>query len=146
MPDQKVEFSSVNEELQEAYRATNYNVLGPPSFTLKIGVESPDIANLYRDYDVSTAAFLTACNPFSAPTPEHENELKQQQLEERLHELSVSFLQGMGEDPSGEWAGETSLLALGISREAATRLGNDFRQNAIVWISADRIPELIFLK
>ena len=104
MPDQKVEFSSVNEELREAYGATNYNVLGPPSFTLRIGVESPDIANLYRDYDVSTAAFLTACNPFSAPTPEHENKLKQQQLEERLHELSVSFLQGMGEDPSGEWS------------------------------------------
>ena len=146
MSDQQVEFSSVNEELREAYRATNYNVLGPPPFTLRIGVESPDIANLYRDYNVSTAAFLTACNPFSSPTLEHENKLKQQQLEERLHELSVSFLQGMGEDPSGGWAGESSLLALGISREAATRLGNDFRQNAIVWISADRFPELIFLR
>jgi len=144
--DQHVEFSSVIEELREAYRATNYNVLGSPSFTLRIGVESPDIANLYREFDVSTAAFLTAYNPFSALTPEHENALKQQQLEERLHELSVSFLQGMGEDPLGEWAGEPSVLALGISREAATRLGNDFRQNAIVWISADRIPELIFLK
>ena len=76
MLDQQVEFSSVNEELREAYGATNYNVLGPPSFTLRIGVESPDLANLYRDYDVPTAAFLTACNPFSAPTPEHQNELK----------------------------------------------------------------------
>ena len=146
MSDQRPEFSVVNEQLREAYGATNYNVLGPPSFTLRIGVESPDIANLYRDYDVSTAAFLTACNPFSAPTPKNENKLKQQQLEERLHELSVSFLQGMGEDPSGGWAGEPSLLALGISREAATRLGNDFRQNAIVWTSLDRVPELIFLK
>ena len=63
MPDQKVEFSSVNEELREAYGATNYNVLGTTSFTLRIGVESAEIANLYRDYDVSTAAFLTACNP-----------------------------------------------------------------------------------
>ena len=146
MSGQQVEFSSVNEELREAYRATNYNVLGLTSFTLRIGVVSGEIANLYRDFDVSTAAFLTACNPFSAPIPEQENELKQQQLEERLHELSVSFLQGMGEDPLGEWAGEPSFLALGISREAATRLGNDFRQNAIVWIDADRIPELIFLK
>ncbi len=146
MSDQRPEFSSVDEELRESYGATNYNVLGTTSFTLRIDVESADIANLYRDYDVSTAAFLTAYNPFSAPTPEHENELKQQQLEERLHELSVSFIQGMGEGPSGEWAGEPSVLALGISREAATRLGNDFRQNAIVWIDADRIPELIFLK
>ena len=146
MSDQRPEFSVVNEQLREAYGATNYNVLGTTSFTLRIGVESADIANLYRDYDVSTAAFLTACNPFSAPTPKNENKLKQQKLEERLRELSVSFLQGMGEDPSGEWAGEPSVLALGISREAATRLGNDFRQNAIVWIDADRIPELIFLK
>ena len=101
MSDQQVEFSSVNEELREGYRATNYNVLGPPPFTLRIGVESADIANLYRDYNVSTAAFLTACNPFSSPTLEHGNMLKQQQLEERLHELSVSFLEGMGEDPLG---------------------------------------------
>ena len=50
MPDQKVEFSSVNEELREAYGATNFNVLGPPSFTLRIGVESPDIANLYQGH------------------------------------------------------------------------------------------------
>ena len=146
MSDQRPEFSVVNEQLREAYGATNYNVLGTTSFTLRIGVESADIADVYRDNDVSTAAFLTACNPFSVPTPEHENELKQQQLEERLHELSVSFLEGIGENSSGEWAGEPSVLALGISRETATRLGNDFWQNGIVWIDADRIPELIFLK
>jgi hypothetical protein len=145
MSEQNIKIVSVNEELQEAYRATNYNVLGSASFTLRIGVESPEIANLYRNYDVTTAAFLTACNPFSTPTPEHENDLNQQQLEERLHELSVGFLTGMGEDPSGEWAGEPSVLALGISREAAVSLGNEFRQNAIVWIGEDRSPELIFL-
>ena len=146
MSDQQVYFSSVTEELREAYRGTNFNVLGPTSFTLRIGVESLEIANLYRNCDVFTAAFLTACNPFSSLTPEHENDLKNQQLEERLHELSVSFLKGMGEDPSGEWAGEPSVLALGISRGVAISLGNEFRQNAIVWIGADHIPELILLK
>ena len=58
MSDQQVEFSSVNKELRDSYGATNYNVLGPPSFTLRIGIESPKIANLYRDYNVSTAAFF----------------------------------------------------------------------------------------
>ena len=97
---------------------------------------------------IEHSAFSKLASFTSSAIKEYKNnqKLKQQQLEERLHELSVSFLQGMGEDPSGEWAGETSLLALGISREAATRLGNDFRQNAIVWISADRFPELIFLR
>ena len=72
MSDQRVEFSSVKEKLRKVYEATNYNVLGITSFTLRIGVESADIANLYRNYDVSTAAFLTACNPFSAPTPQYQ--------------------------------------------------------------------------
>jgi hypothetical protein len=48
--------------------------------------------------------------------------------------------------PAMDLFGETSVLALGISRDTAARLGKEFRQNAIVWIGTDRIPDLIFLQ
>ena len=146
MSENEIGFSSVASELKEAYRATHFNVLEPASFTLRIGSQSRDLSNLYQNYNISTAAFITAWNPFSNPTPEHENARMQRRLEKRLHELSIAFFPGMGEDPSGEWPGEPSVLALGVSREAAIGLGREFRQNAIVWIDADCIPDLLFLR
>ena len=58
----------------------------------------------------------------------------------------AAVLPGIGVAPPGHWPGEPSVLALGISRDTAARLGNEYRQNAIVWIGADRIPVLIFLQ
>jgi hypothetical protein len=138
--------SSVDDELREAYRSTHFNVLEPAPFTLRIEEQSQDLADLYRDYDVCSAAFLTAWNPFSEPIPQQENDRAQRQLERQLHMLAVAALSGIGEDASGQWPGEPSVLALGISRETAISLGNEYRQNAIVWIGADRIPELVFLQ
>ena len=146
MSERKIEFSSVAEEFRETYRSTHFNVLEPARFTLRIGVPSQGLANLYREHDVSIAAFLTAWNPFSKPTTRQENDRAQRQLERQLHMVAVAVLPGVGEDASSEWPGEPSVLALGISRETAIRLGNEFRQNAIVWIGADRIPELILLQ
>jgi len=146
MPERKAEFSTVADELREAYRSTQFKVLEPARFTLRIGEPSRDLANLYREHDVSTAALLTAWNPFSEPTPQQENDRAQRKLERQLHMLAVAVVRGVGEDATGQWPGEPSVLALGISREAAISSGNEFRQNAIVWIGADRIPELVFLQ
>lgn len=146
MSERKVEFSTVADELREAYQSTQFKVFEPTRFTLRIGEPSRDLANLYREHDVTTTAFLTAWNPFGEPTPQQENHRAQHQLERQLHMLAVTVLPGVGEDATGQWPGEPSVLALGISREAAISLGNEFRQNAIVWIGADRIPELVLLQ
>jgi hypothetical protein len=37
-------------------------------------------------------------------------------------------------------------LILGLDLEAARTLGNRMEQNAIVWIGADAVPELVLLK
>jgi len=146
MLERKVEFSSVADELREAYRTTLFNVLEPTPFTLRIGEQSQDLAHLYRHYNACVAAFLTAWNPFSDPASQQENDRAQRQLERQLHMLAVTVLPGIGEDASGQWPGEPSVLALGISRETAKSLGNEYRQNAIVWIGTDCIPELVFLQ
>ena len=135
----------VSDELREAYRSTHFRVLEPTLFTLMIGEPSQNIASLYLDYKVSSAAFLTAWNPHSELTAQHVNERAQRQLEKKLNELSITVFPGVGEDVSGKWLGEQSALALGISLNVAKWVGKEFRQNAIVWIGADYIPELIFL-
>ena len=145
MIEQKTVFSSVADELREAYRSAHFNVLEPSPFTLRIGEASQELAGLYRDYNISTAAFLTAWNPYSETTAQHANEFAQNQLQLKLDKFAAAVLSAIGEDASGRWPGEPSVLALGISREQAIRLGNDFRQNALVWIDADYVPELVFL-
>ena len=142
----RAEFSTVSEELREAYRATHFNVVEPKPFTLRIGAFSPDLLALYDAHDVSTAAFLTAWNPFSVETARHDNEAAQKSLLERLEEMQTVVFSGIGEDASGQWPGEPSILALGISRDQAMQLGNEFQQNAIVWIGADCVPGLVFLR
>ena len=142
----EAEFSTVSEELREAYRSTHFNVLEPKPFTLRIGESSPDLLELYHVHDVSSAAFLTAWNPFSVETARHDNEAAQKRLLERLEEMQTVVFSGIGEDASGQWPGEPSILALGISRDQAMQLGNEFQQNAIVWIGADCVPGLVFLR
>ena len=145
MTTPKTKLSSVTNELREAYRSTHFNVLEPKQFTLRIDVFSHELAVLYREHDVSTAAFLTAWNPYSETTAQPENERAQKHLLVSLGEIGATVLAGIGEDASGQWPGEPSALALGISRDQAVLLGNEFKQNAIVWAGDNCIPELVFL-
>ena len=60
--------------------------------------------------------------------------------------MGVTFLAGLGEDPSGVWPGEPSVLVLGMSRSEAERIGREFGQLAIVWSAESAIPELVALR
>jgi hypothetical protein len=146
MKKQEPDIPVVAFELIEAYRSTHFNVLGPRPFTLKVGEFSRDLKELYKEHGVSSAAFLTAWNPYSELTAQSENEAAQQRLEKILEQRSFEICRGVGIDVSGGWLGEPSVLVLGISQEDAAWLGNEFRQNAIVWIGSDSIPDLIFLR
>ena len=134
------------EGLISAYRATRYRVFTSPDFELAVGQRSNALADLYRTHAVNSAAFLTAWNPEGNLQNETANREAFARLQERVASHSVKVVAGFGEDPDGAWAGEESLLALGLSREAARDIGTQFRQNAIVWAGADAVPELILLR
>ena len=134
------------ESLISAYRATRYRVFANPDFELAVGQRSNALADLYRTHAVSSAAFLTAWNPEGNLQNETANREAFALLLERVASLSVKVIAGFGEDPDGAWAGEESLLALGLSREAACEIGVEFRQNAIVWAGPDVVPELVLLR
>lgn len=134
------------ESLIIAYRATRYRVFATPDFDLAIGQRSEVLEELYRKHAVTSAAFLTAWNPEGNLQDEAFNRAAFARLRERVALNASEVIAGFGEDPDGVWAGEESLLALGLSREAACEIGTEFTQNAIVWAGADAVPELILLR
>jgi hypothetical protein len=134
------------DRLHAAYLATHYKVLLPGKiFTFRIAHHSPQLQTLHQSHRVNCSAFLTAWNPFSETISAQENRLAQQALLNDLHNLNIPCVPGIGVDPTSQWPGEESLLALGLPRDVAIRLGKKYRQNALVWAGSDSVPELIFL-
>ena len=139
--------SRVAPTLIAAYRATNYCVNGVfPPFLLRVDEANSDLAACHRLRGVDCSAFLTAWNPGSRPMSDEDNELAQERLRSTLEERGYALLEGLGVDPTGQWAGEESFLVLGIGREAACEIGREFRQHGIVWSGADAVPHLVMLE
>ena len=141
-----LDYSIISQETIAAYEATHFRVLGEPTFVLKIGQPSAPLRQLYKEYGCTSATFITAWNPRSVRTSDANNTAAQTQLERDLTERSIPFIAGIGKDPAGQWPGEPSVLALGLSRDAAMAIGVRFQQNAIVWASIDANPQLVLLR
>lgn len=133
--------------LIKAYQCTNYSVRdGSDNFVLRIDVISNSLENLYQRNGVGSAVFVTAFNPLGEQTEEAQNLAAHETLGTRLRSLTSHVFAGIGEDPSGEWPGEPSWLALGIDLATSRQLGRDYGQNAVVWCNSDAIPKLILLR
>lgn len=130
--------------LVEAYRSTAYRVLSNQPFTIWVDQRSDELAKLYASLGVKSAAFITAWNPYSKPHSQTENRAANEALEAALREAGFTLIiPGFGEDPSGKWPGEESLLVFGISLEAGKAFAARFQQNAFIWAGPDAKPELI---
>lgn len=130
--------------LDRVYRGTHFHVHAPSPFVLKIDEPSAELAALHAQHGVSCSAFVTAWNPRSRTLPDGENEARQHELLAVLRGDGITTLPGTGVDPSGQWPGEPSVLALGLSRSRARQLGERFEQNAIVWVGPDANPALLW--
>ena len=138
--------SNLHADLIKAYEITNFHVKTASAFTLNIGKVSEELKALFKQNDVSNAAFITAWNPYSKSLSDEENQARNDQLKNELNIRSLKFIDGFGQDPAGQWSGEDSFLVLGIELEASKKLGIQFEQNAIVWSDKDAIPQLILLR
>jgi hypothetical protein len=138
--------SELDASLVTAYQQTEYRVTEGEPFALRVDEPCPALLGLYRAKNVSCAAFITACNPFSRELTDVENAVRQTELACELKRRSLSYLEGIGQHPSGDWPGEPSFLALGLALEAAKSLGKVYDQNAIIWCGADAVPNLVLLR
>lgn len=135
---------TISPALIKAYRQAHYVVELPNSpIVIRVGQVTPGLSKLMANENVTTAAFLTAFNPYSEEFNHIDNELAQQQLISDLSALKVSVIHGEGRDANGNWPAELSLLALGISLQDAEILADRYGQNAFVWIgNRDCVPNL----
>lgn len=135
-------------DLIMAYEETDFRVLEPQAFTLRVGQHSAELQSLYVELGVKCAGYLTAWNPFSkeASELENENENAQRQLLRQLSLEGFPALNALGIDPSGDWPGEESVFVPGLSLDRAKLLGSEFGQNAIVWAGPDAVPQLVLLR
>ncbi|ALP67921.1 DUF3293 domain-containing protein [Paraburkholderia caribensis] len=130
----------------QAYLETHYHVHGFSPTLLKIGEGNATLAAIHRSNGVEASAFVTACNPFSEPLDDAANAERQKILAVELAQRGLTFIEGVGQHPSNDWAGEASFLVLGVSVEEAKELGARFGQNAIVWAGSDAVPKLVLLR
>lgn len=138
--------TNLSPELISAYEATNFHVKADPSFTLNLGKPCEELKAIFKKKNISSAAFITAWNPYSKSLSEEENQARNDQLRNELIIRSLKFIDGFGQDPLGQWSGEDSFLVLGIDLEASKKLGIQFEQNAIIWSDSDAVPKLILLR
>ncbi len=139
--------SKIAAETIEAYLKTNYSFgYGADPITLCIDTRSEPLLQLYTSSGYTCGAFITAYNPCGQAQSPEANEAAHARLREKLNTLSPKVIEGAGADPSGKWPKEKSFFALGINLETAKSLGICYKQNAIVWVGADAVPELILLR
>ncbi|HET7060791.1 MAG TPA: DUF3293 domain-containing protein [Nitrosospira sp.] len=142
--------SKIPADVIDAYRSAHYQAgIGRNSVTLRVDHYSESLSRLFSASDHRGAAFITACNPGGVRQRPQENRAACERLRERLNQYVSGpddIIEGMGLDPSGDWPGEESFLALGLDLEVSRTLGAEFQQNAVLWANADAIPRLILLR
>lgn len=129
-----------------AYLAADFIVDADPSFVMHIGERCDALAALYAAHQVDCCAFITACNPQGEPAGDDINQQRQQAFARTLEQRALAYLTGAGCDPKEQWPCEPSYLVMGTALAEAKAMGQDLKQNAIVWCGADMVPQLVLLR
>ncbi|MDQ3186501.1 MAG: DUF3293 domain-containing protein, partial [Pseudomonadota bacterium] len=78
--------SQVSPDLIAAYRSARYQVgAGADAIRLRIDRYSEPLLRLFAVSDHQCAAFITACNPFSVPQSQEENQVACARLYDNLN-------------------------------------------------------------
>ncbi len=141
------ETTQIHPDKIRAYLATDYR-LGHTAqdIVLTIGKRSDRLAALFAAKGVNCGAFLTAYNPRGTLQPEAANHLAHAQLATQLEQFGHEAIAGAGSEKGTDWPAEKSYFALGLALEPAKAMGTHFDQDAIVWVGADAVPQLILLR
>ena len=138
--------SKLEPDLIAAYKNTSFQAnVGNEAITLIAGQKCRALQAVFEQHNVTSACYITAFNPFGRLLRKQENEARNAQLLAELASLYTVF-EGVGVDPNGEWEGEPSFLALGISKDASLALAEAWEQNAVVFIDTASGVSLLYTK
>src|SRR5687768_6204734 len=107
----------IDPALDERYRATTYRVFlvaGPP-IDLRVGERSAELDLFLTQHNLTTWAFLSACNPRSRPLAAAENEARHAKLLKTVTDFGWRYLQGVGIPARADWQPEASVIVLGVA-------------------------------
>jgi hypothetical protein len=134
---------NISPNLIRAYREAKFVVESNQPITLLVAQCNRDLSTLLRNHKESTAAFITAFNPYSKVQTDQENLQAQNELLKDIKELGLEAINGYGQDLAEKWPREESLLIIGITESQAENLADKYSQNAFIWIgSTDAFPAL----
>ncbi|MBS0299627.1 MAG: DUF3293 domain-containing protein [Proteobacteria bacterium] len=137
----------VAQHLIASYRDANYRInASPESFTLRIDQYSEPLARFLAASKLRCAAIVSAYNPGSRLSSEEDNSAAHAALRNLLQQHPHTVIEGLHTDPAGAWPAEKSFFIAGMDLDAAKLVGQQFNQNAVVWIDHDAIPRLILLR
>ena len=136
--------NKIHPEGVKAYLDANYSIEAVGAdIRLEVNKTNPLLTKIMSDYQVVTAAFITAFNPHSQIVDFGVNKNMQLRLVRDVLTLGYSYLKGFGESSEGGWLKEESILILGITENKAEFLADQYRQNGYLWInSQDEICRL----
>jgi hypothetical protein len=139
--------TQIHPDKVRAFMATDYRI-GHTSqdIVLTIGQRSERLAALFAANGVDCGAFLTAYNPQSTIQPDAVNDQAHAELAAKLQALGLHAIEGSGSEEGTDWPSEKSYFALGLALEPAKEIGTHFDQDAIVWVGANAVPQLILLR
>jgi len=142
-----VTHSIITASLIASYRATNY-LIGTGSDTISVQIDrySQPLQKLLTASQYCNAAIVSAYNPHSRHSSDEDNSAHHEQLRNLLRLCGYPFIEGLNVDQLNQWPDEESFCILGLDLNTARSLGQQFNQNAIVWIAEDAIPRLILLR
>ena len=145
------ETTQIHPDKVRAYLATSYRIgHTAQDIVLTIGQRSDRLAALFASSDVDCGAFLTAYNPRGTQQSDAANELAHAQLAAQLQGLGqgrgLQAIEGSGSEEGTDWPAEKSYFAMGLDLETSKAIGTLFDQDAIVWVGADAVPQLILLR
>ena len=134
---------SISPNLIRTYREAKFLVQSNTPITLLVGQCNKDLSALLRDHKKTTAAFITAFNPFSKVQTDQENLQAQNGLLKDVKGFGFEAINGYGQDIAEEWPREDSILIIGLTESQAETLADKYSQNAFIWIgSTDAFPAL----
>ncbi|WP_370654281.1 DUF3293 domain-containing protein [Hydrogenophaga sp.] len=94
--------SIISAETAQAYRETEYRVLGDAPFVMLVDERSPALAVAHKRHHVDCSAYVTGCNPLSQSLNGAANAERHAALGRELNARSLAFVEGVGQHLSNQ--------------------------------------------